>query len=428
MKARILVSVLVLAVLGALAWGAMRLVRVATATTSVEVPTTRVRRGKVSINVTARGELQGGNSEMIVVPPLGADSTAITFLRSPGELVNQGDTVVEFDTTLQEYNLREAEADLAEADQQVIQAQAAADAGDEENSYALLQAESDVKTAELNVRSNAVLPAIQARENEIALEAARKRLAQAKQNLTNKNDNLKAAIKIQQANQNKAKVTAEMNRKIIENMVVKAKSSGYVNLQNNTRNQFIWYEGMTFPTIQLGDTVYSGMPIAQILNLKDWEVSAHIGELDRGHLSEGQKVSVTLVALPGKTFSGHVKSLGGTTGSPWDRHFDCRIALDEGAPGMHPGLTSNMVITTQVLDNATWLPSEALFENGGKSFVYQRTPQGFTPRDVTLVTRGESQVVISGLKEGEVVAMSNPEQQNKPAAADKNGAMKALQK
>jgi len=303
-----------------------------------------------------------------------------------------------------------------------------ADAGDEENRFALLQAESDVKQAELNVRSNPVLPAIQARENQIALEAARKRLAQAKENLTNKNDNLRAAIKIQQANQNKAKVTAEMNRKIIENMVAKAKSSGYVNLQNNTRNQFIWYEGMTFPTIQLGDTVYNGMPIAQILNLKDWEVSAHIGELDRGHLSEGEKVSVTLVALPGKTFTGHVKTLGGTTGPPWERSFDCRIALDEGAPGMHPGLTSNMVITTQVLDNATWLPSEALFESGGKRFVYQRTPQGFMPRDVTMVTRGESQVVITGLKEGEVVAMSNPEQQSKPAAGERNGPMKALQK
>jgi HlyD family secretion protein len=427
MKERVLGFVVLLAVLGALAWGAMRLIRVANTTAAVEIPTTSVRRGRVSIAVSARGELQGGNSEMIVVPPLGADSTAVTSLRSPGEQVSPGDTVVEFDTTLQDYNLREAEADLAEADEQVIQAQATADAGDEENRYAILQAESDVKIAELNVRSNAVLAAIQARENEIAREAAGKRLAQAKQNLTNKNDNLVAAVKVQQANQNKAKVTAEMNRKIIDNMVVKAKTGGYVSLQNNTRNQFFWYEGMTFPTIQLGDTVYAGMPIAQILDLKNWEVSANIGELDRGHLSEGQKVSLTLVALPGKSFSGHVKMLGGTTGSAWDRHFDCRIALEEAAPEMRPGLTSNMVITTQVMDNVTWLPSQALFESGGKTFVYQRSPEGFKPRDVTMVSRSESQVVITGIKEGEVVAMSNPEQQNKPAAQS-SGAMKALQK
>lgn len=145
MRARVLGIAVLLAVLGALAWGAMRLVKVATATTAVEVPTTKVRRGVVNISVSARGELQGGNSEMIVVPPLGADSTAITSLRSPGELVNVGDVVVEFDTTLQDYALREAQADLAEADQQVIQAQATADAGDEENRYSLLSAQSDVQ-------------------------------------------------------------------------------------------------------------------------------------------------------------------------------------------------------------------------------------------------------------------------------------------
>jgi len=426
-RVRILVFAVLLAVLGALAWGAMRLVKAATTTAAIEVPSTKVRKGTVSISVAARGELQGGNSEMIVVPPTGADSTAVTFIRSPGEMVNQGDTVVEFDTTLQEYNLREAEADLAEADQQVIQAQATADAGDETNRYALLQAESDVKLAELTVRNNPVLPSINARENDIALAASRKRLTQAQQNLANKGDSLVAAVKIQQANQNKAKVTAEMTRQIIDNMTVKAKGSGYVSIQMNTRGMMMLYVGMTLPAVQLGDTVYSGMPVAQVLDFKNWEVSAHIGELDRGHLSEGQKVSVALVALPGHSFKGHVKTLGGTSGPPWSRTFDCRIALDDAAAEMRPGLTSNMVITTDNLEGVNWIPSQALFENGGKTFVYQRTGAGFTPHDVTLVSRSESQAVISGLKEGDVVAMSNPEQQNKPAAGPQN-AMKALQK
>jgi HlyD family secretion protein len=190
----------------------------------------------------------------------------------------------------------------------------------------------------------------------------------------------------------------------------------------------IWYDGMTFPSAQVGDTVYSGSAIAQVLDLHNWEVSAHIGELDRGHLSEGQKVSVKLVAVPGRIFQGHVKLLGGTTGPPWDRNFDCRIALDEASLEMRPGLSTNLVITTQTMENVTWLPSQALFESGGKKFVYQRTAQGFAPHDVTLVSRSESQVVITGLKEGELVAMSNPEQQNKPAASQKNSAMNALQK
>jgi cobalt-zinc-cadmium efflux system membrane fusion protein len=364
---------------------------------------------------------------MIVVPPTGADSTAITFLREPGEMVEAGDTVVEFDTTLQEYNLREAEADLAEAEQMVIQAQATSQSGDEENHYALLQAQSDVKLAELDVRSNKVQPTLKARQNDIALEAARGRLHQAEQNLANKTANTTAGVAIQQANLGKAKVTAEMNSKIIEGMSVKAKTSGYVNVQPNTSGNSWYYSGMTFQTLQLGDTVYSGMAVAQIPDMKNWEVSARIGELDRGHLAVGQKVSLTVVALPGKSFAGRVKTVGGTTGSPWDRHFDCRITLDQPAPEMRPGMTSNMLITAESLDGVLWIPSQALYESDGKTFVYMRTAKGFMPHDVTLLNRSESQAVVKGLNEGDVVAMSNPDQQTK-AAGQQNGAMQALQK
>ena len=426
MKFRILLVVAVLAVITAAAFGTRKLVKAVTTQTGPELPSTKVRRGRVTISVTARGELQGGNTEMIIVPPTGADSTAITSLREPGEMVEVGDTVVEFDTTLQEYNLREAEADLAEAEQMVIQAQATSQSGDEENHYALLQAQSDVKLADLDVRSNKVQPALKARQNDIALEAARGRLHQAEQNLANKSANTTAGVAIQQANLGKAKVTAEMNRKIIEGMSVKAKTSGYVNIQPNT-NVNMWYSGMTFQTLQLGDTVYSGMAVAQIPDMKNWEVSARIGELDRGHLAVGQKVSLTVVALPGKTFAGRVKTVGGTTGSPWDRHFDCRITLDQPAPEMRPGMTSNMLITAESLDGVLWIPSQALYESDGKTFVYIRTPKGFMPHDVTLLNRSESQAVVKGLNEGDVVAMSNPDQQTKPAG-QQNGAMQALQK
>jgi hypothetical protein len=177
---------------------------------------------------------------------------------------------------------------------------------------------------------------------------------------------------------------------------------------------------------QMGDNVNAGMAVAQIPDLKSWEVSANVGELDRGHLSIGQKVSVKVVALAGQQFSGHVKNIGGTSGTPWDRHFECRIALDEPSRDLRPGMTSNLVITVETLQNVTWLPSQALFESDGRTYVFQQTPKGFMPHDVTLVRRSESQAVIDGLPEGTVVAMSNPDQSNKPSA-QQSGAMKALQ-
>src|SRR5688572_29346853 len=106
MKIRLLVSLLALAVVAALAWGTMRMVRTAAAPASTEIPTTRVKKGAVTIFVAARGELQGGNSEMLTAPQVGGQDISITELRAPGEMINEGDVVVQFDTTQQEFNLR----------------------------------------------------------------------------------------------------------------------------------------------------------------------------------------------------------------------------------------------------------------------------------------------------------------------------------
>jgi multidrug resistance efflux pump len=415
----------VLAVVAFLAWGAIRIVRATTATTALELPTTRVKHGRVTLTVACRGELQGGNSEMLTAPMISGTDMAITSLRDPGELVSPGDVVVQFDTTEQEFKLKEAEADLAEAQQQIVKAEADSLATDEESQYAMLSAQADVQLAELEIRRNPTLAAIAGRQNEILLEAARNRLRQATQDLANKKTTSAAGIAIQKALENKARVMADLARKNIENMTLKAKTGGYVNVQQNT-NQNMMYWGMQLPPFQLGDTARSGMAVAQIPDLHSWEVSANVGELDRGHLSVGQKVTIRVVALAGREFEGKVKNIGGTTGPPWDRRFEARISLDQAAPELRPGMTSNLVITVETLDNVLWIPAQALFESDGRTFVYTRGPSGFVPHDVSLVRRSESQAVVTGIKEGEIVAMSNPDQQLKSGAAQSGSAMKAL--
>jgi hypothetical protein len=429
MRLRTAITLLiVVGILGGLAYGALRLIRATSTEASVELPTTHVKRGKVVLTVAARGELQGGNSEMLTAPMTGGGDMAITYLRDPGELVEPGDTVVQFDITEQEYRLKEAEADLAEAEQQVIKAQADSEASEEEARYAMMNAESDVKLAEIEIRRNQFLSAIAARQNDIALEAARNRQRQTSQDFTNKKATFAAGINIQRAVENRAKVQADIARKNIENMTLKAKTGGYVNIQQNS-NQNMIYWGMSLPPYQLGDNVGGGQAVAQIPDLKSWEVSASVGELDRGHLHEGQPVSIRVVALAGREFPGHVKFIGGTTGPPWDRKFESRITLDQPAPELRPGMSSNMIITVDTIDNVLWIPTQALFESDGRTYVYSHGPNGFIPHDVKLTRRSESQAIITGINEGELVALSTPDQQTKSAGAvQQSGAMKALSK
>lgn len=410
-----------------LAWGALRIVRTISAPSVAETPSTRVKLGPVAITVAARGDIQGGNPEMLTAPMVGSDMLTVTFLRQPGEMVEAGDVVVQFDTTQQEYNQREAEADLAEAQQKVVQTEADNQASDEETRYALEAAKMQVALAELELRTNSLVARTKARDNEIVLEAAKNRLRQSEQDIANRKTTTAAGLAIQRAAESRFRMLAEVARKNIENMTLKAKAAGYVNLQPNTFGVMGFTMGMTLPSLQLGDTVRPGMPVAQLFDMQSWEVSAKVSELDRGHLAVGRPVTISVVALAGKAFAGRVKTLGSTTGLPWERRFECRMALDQPGPELRPGMTSNLVITAEQLDNVLWVPSQALFERDGRAFVYLKTPEGFTPRDVTLVKRSESQAVLTGIKEGDVVALSNPSEQGKPAP-QQQGAMKAIPK
>jgi hypothetical protein len=181
---------------------------------------------------------------------------------------------------------------------------------------------------------------------------------------------------------------------------------------------------MQLPIFKAGDQVRPGMAVAQIPDLNNWEVVARIGELDRGHLAEGQKAEITAIAAPGKVYSGRIKNIGGTTGPAWDRRFECKLALENPSPELRPGMSARIVITTERLASVLWVPAQALFESDGRTFVYTQSVTGFVPADVKLERRSDSQVVLNGVKEGQVVALASPDQQSKKTGP--SNAMQAL--
>jgi HlyD family secretion protein len=419
---RPLIGAMIAAALLALAaWGGVRLYKAANTVTTAPVPFTKVKRGDVTFAVYSRGELQGGNSIMLQAPMAGGSQLAITQMRGSGELVKKDDVVVQFDTTDQMYKLKEAEADLAEAEQKVVQAEAQRDAKEEEDRYALLKARADLTQAELEARKNPLIGAIQARENDLAVRTARELVEQLGHDQANRRANSQANVEVQTAVRDKAKVQAQTARENIDRMTLRAPRDGYVSVQANTNTNF-FISGMTLPLLQVGDTVRAGMAIVQLPDMEHWEVMANIAEADRGHLAVGQPVAIDAIALAGRAFKGTIRDLGGTTGPSWDRKFQCKISIDNPAKELRPGMTANLVITAETLKDVLWIPAQALFESGDREFVYVKTSQGgFTTADVKMVRRSESKVVLTGIKEGQEVALADPDQ-NKKEKQDKGGA------
>jgi HlyD family secretion protein len=406
-RLRIVVICAALTLAGGLAyWGFLNL-KQWSARKSDDIPTAKVEKADISFNISAKGDLRGGNPETLIAPATGGNELHLIYLAKNGAQVKRGDVVAKFDTSEQEYKLKEADADVAEAEEKIVQAKANRDAQKEEDAYALVKAKNDLRLAELETHKNPLLPAIVAKENQLALDSAREHLKQVQQNLANRAMTTDAGIAKEEAGKAKAASQAKTARENIEAMTLRAKHAGFVSIKQNTNLNFV-SEGMALPLVQVGDAVRPGMEIAEIPDLSNWELAAVVNEVDRGHIRIGDAVSIHVIAVPGRVFHGHIKDLGGTTGNFWDLHFECKASLDETSPELRPGMSTEVVISTETLHGALSIPAQALVDSSGTSFVYVRSGKAFTRQDVKLVRKNETRAVVSGLSEGQVVALANP--------------------
>jgi hypothetical protein len=409
-------------------YGVGRGMRVAVDTLSEDdngsVPTTTVRRTDVHIEVSTRGELQGGGAKPLIVPRAGVAELPITFLRNTGDLVSAGDVVATFDPSGQQYDLLEAEADLEEARQQQIKAEAEALVALEKARLEVATSEADLKVSELDQLGNAFLGTVEQRKKGIALEQARNRYEQAQVDLAHREAAKQTGVDVQRAGVREAQAKVDRNRETIAGLTLRAPTSGYVQLSENTNGLNVLFYGMQIPSFQLGDSARPGQMVAQIPDLSGWEVSAQIPETDRAFLVTGQSALVRPKAIPGREFKGHVSLLGGSAGNAWNRTFNCRIALDENDDGLRPGLSVDVVIRVETLTDVLWVPSQAVFEREGRWFVYRQAPEGYVSHPVTIVRRTESQAVVKGVDEGATIALAEPGRRTKNTRA--NGPLGAL--
>ncbi|MGH3185038.1 MAG: HlyD family secretion protein, partial [Streptosporangiaceae bacterium] len=336
------------ALVAAAGWGAWRLYLRLTAPAAAAIPTARVQRGDVRLDVFAQGTLKGGHSQVLVAPPVAGGPLSIKTLLPSGTEVHAGEVVVAFDTATQEYALTQAREALEQAQQQVIQAQATTAAQTEDDHYQIIKAGFDVQRAELQVKTNPLLAATDAKKNDLALAAAQDHLAQLQKDVASRQASNVATIAVQQAAERKAQADSATAEHNIASMTLPATHDGYVSVRQNTSSNIL-FAGMALPQYQVGDTVRPGQAVVEIPDTSSWEVDVNVNELDAGHLAAGEPATVRFVSLPGQDFAGRVQSVGGADGPPWARTVACVVQLLHPTPTLRPGLSVNAMITTGVL-------------------------------------------------------------------------------
>lgn len=383
--------------------------------TRQDIPTTTVVRGPLKLTVYATGELRAGRTATLVAPPAGGSLRLITLLQT-GTAVKKDQVVFEFDPADQQYNLEQAKSDLAEAEQQIVKMQADSAVQTSEDRVALLTARYDVRRGELNTLGNDLIGAIEAQKNVLTLQEARGRLSQLEQDVKSRAATNQAALDVLLEKKRKAQLAMQRAQSIIDSLVVRAPMDGTVSVKENrdaTGGMYFW--GMVLPEYREGDTVFSGRPIADVVESGRMEVRARINETDRDNLQTGQPARVQVDALQGESFVARVGALSGlaSRGNVWEvaavRQFDVAFPFDNPDPRLKPGSSVRLVIDGRDLPDAVHVPRQAVFAKNGKTFVYLRTGDRFEPRDVKVTNSTESRAVVTGVREGDVIALVDPE-------------------
>lgn len=132
---------------------------------------------------------------------------------------------------------------------------------------------------------------------------------------------------------------------------------------------------------------------------------ATVDETDVGSLMVGQIAIVTLDAFPGMSFSGKVTFISYTSeqSSGGATVFPVKISFD--APeNLRIGLNGDITIETGRQEGVLTIPTDALREEKGESFVYKKTNGNYEKTVVKTGEKNDDDVTITeGLSEGDTV-------------------------
>ncbi len=329
MKKFLFRTVILSFVLGA-AWGAYMVVK-QLPERQQQLATAKVLRGDVVIRAYSRGELRAVRSVTLTAPNL-FGTVQVTKLAPLGSLAHEKNLIVEFDDSERRAALEETELEVQQIDEQIKKAQADLAIRDKQDQVDLLKSRYSVRRGELEVQRNELLAAIDAKKNVLNLDEAKRRLQQLENDVKSRKEQAEAQIAVLRETRNKSMIDVQREKMRIAQTKLLSPMTGLVAIRQN-RGQGFFFPGMQVPDIREGDTLQPGMPVADVLDLSEFEVVARVGELDRANLHEGQDVIIQLDAVPDKKFHGKIKSMSGSasanifSGDP-GKKFDVVFSID----------------------------------------------------------------------------------------------------
>lgn len=354
-----------------------------------------VRRGPLRPVLLLTGELRAVSGAKIIVPQSPQRDPVVRWMVEEGTYVEEGDQMVELDTSQIATQLDDRQIRLEEAVNELNGREA--EVGGE-----ISQKEFEVEQARINLRKaeiDAEVPEdLQSRrefqERRLALEEAGNSLAKIETEFASLVAGSAAELDVMRIEVQMAEREVEEVRRALETMVLRAPRAGIAVAGDNRR------EGRKF---QVSDTTWVGAEVMAIPDLSVMMVDTRMSDVDDGKVTPGMRVVCTLDAYPDHQIAGFVRSI--TPVAQWvnmrseQRFFRIIVDLEASDPElMRPGMSVKVEVVTASREDELLVPRAAL--EFGDDDVFAVLEDGERRRIELGVCSAHECSVVFGLSEG----------------------------
>jgi|GEM_PF-584133 len=406
----------------------------------VFVPTATVKSGQFTVSFHEIGTLAAEKS----VPVYGEDDGKIIWIVPEGTIVKKGDKIAEMDTTTvvrevrnQKLTLKNAEADVARAEEQLrmlkLSNQTDLDKQIADRDFTKTEYEMSQKTLERKKRlaEQKLIPGDQVEQADLDVRAKKLSLDKAEADLKLKQKDIESKETQGQADVNKVKFARDIQQRNLDELqgqvtsgIISAPAPGMAVISKT------WGGPGDYRKLQAGDQIHHRQTLVTLPDLSSMLIKVNVGESDAPKVKIGMAVLAKLEAVPDRTFHGTVTEISSlaTEGNPFDtgstpgrKNFEVTVHLKEADPKtIKPGMTADAEFICEAVSKALFVPLESVIEKDGKTFVYVKNGKRWKRTPIKTGKYNDNFIVVTkGLTKGQVVALRDP---TKPMESQEAGA------
>lgn len=370
---------------------------------NTDIETTEVKRGEFFIDVSEEGEINATNAVNISSPTIGWQfgMMKISMIVEDGTEVNEGDIVLRFDPTDVQKVVVDAQAELEIANAEMTKMVTEQESRIGELEANLKISQLDYQINEIKLEQATFDSEVARRELELSLERAKISLETAKDEIENQKLIHAEDIRQKEVNIRQLKKNLSDANETLEKLVLASPSSGIAILKENWSTDEKW---------AVGEQPWSGEPLINLPDLSELKVETEVNEVDISKIKKGQKVEVKLDAFSDTVYRGEVISVAGL--AKYKRRnskikvFPVEILLDKASKKLMPGMTVSCKIIVDQIEDAVYLPLEAVYQEGAKDYVFLKSGSSFKKKNIkTGLANNDFIIIEDGLKEGNKVSL-----------------------